>query len=654
VTTEESTATSAGGRRPAGRSRARARRPRRRGRLVLLVVVVLLVAGLVVLGLLARSLVSAKHEARAAQADLTAAKAALSAHHVPQARAYVRQARAHVDNAHSDADGVGGDVWSAVPVAGGAVADERHLIDALDETTSVAQLGVKIYPIVSGSSAKLVHGQRVNIPMLKTVAATTTTIGEHIDRAISDLDQVQGTTPIVGHTVADAKATALGYLAPLQVTYQKNAGIIESLPTLVGADRPMNYVLAMLNPAEMRYSGGATLSFTTMRFDKGVATFGTSQNVDDIVANGDRQVWTPVKGNIFHHNPALRVTAATYSPWWTVSGEELLRGYTKAFPGTRYDGVIGIDLQGLASLFQITGPINLPSFGQITASNLTQTLGGSYGNFDSVAQRHQLNAELVPAFRQKFFEGGKISDKVRSLGLSAQGRHFITYFRDRAIRRQFAAVGLSGDLSRTHYDYVGVFSQNLNGSKTDYWQHRALTSHVVLHANGSAQVHLHVAVTNGAPAYAGPGLDPKTGYDTRYLGARIGVFMPRKATFHQALVNGKAYGAVLHRPKVSTVLNRKYVEGTMMLNSGQTATMDVTYSAAQAADVQSSTAMTYHLDIDPQDLVNPETLRLTVRWPAGYHPVGALPAGWSQTPGGARYSGTVALRGSWAIPLSKG
>ncbi|HEY3528331.1 MAG TPA: DUF4012 domain-containing protein [Nocardioides sp.] len=659
MTTDESTSAapsedSGSGRHP-GMVRVKVRRRRRRRRRLIVVGVLLVVVlVLVALALMARTLVSAKHEAQAAQQDLTSAKAALSADHFGQARAYVKEARAHVDQARSDSGGLSGDVWSVIPVAGGAVDDERYLVDALDQTTSVAELGVQIYPIVSGRSAELMHGQRIDLKLLQDVADRTSAIGPHIDQALADLDQVKGSTPIVGTSVKNAKATALSYLAPLQETYRDNAPIISSLPALVGADGPRTYLLAMLNPAEQRYSGGGALSFTTLRFRDGVASFGASVNVDDILARGDQQVWAPVVGNTFHRQPALRVTSATFSPWWSVSGEELIRGYQKAFPGTRYDGVIGIDLQGLASLFRITGPIDLPSFGQITADNLVQTLGGSYGNFDSVEQRHRLNDELVPAFRQKLFEGGKMSEKVKSLAASAKGRHFVTYFRGPLIRHRFARVGLSGDLSPTFYDYIGVFSQNLNGSKTDYWQHRTVDSTVHLKDDGSARVHLHITVRNEAPPYTLPVPDPKAGYTTRYLLTRIGVFMPRNATFGDAEVNGKTYGAKLHLPTVTGVRNRKYVEGTMMLNSGQSSTMDVTYAVKNAAEVVSPSSLIYHLDVDPQDLVVPENLRVHVVWPTGFHAGGDLPDGWKATATGATYTGVVADKASWAIPLAKG
>jgi hypothetical protein len=637
------------------RVKVRVRRSRRRRRR-LVVLLVLLVAVLVVvaLGLMARSLVSARHEALAAQHDLTVAKDAVAHDQIGTATSYVAQARRHVDQAHSDVHGLGADVWSKIPLASQAVDDERNLIDALDETTSVAEIGVKIYPIVSGHSAALVRGQRIDMKLLQEVVDRTGAIGGHIDQALIYLDRVKGSSPIVGGSVSRAKTTALNYLTPLQATYQKNEPIIRSLPTLVGAKGPRTYLLAMLNPAEQRYSGGGALSFTSMRFDNGVATFGQSVNVDDILARGDAQSWTPVSGNLFHRSPPLRVTSSTFSPWWSVSGEELLRGYRKAFPGPAFSGMIAIDLQGLAGLFGVTGPVDLPSFGEITAGNLVHTLAGSYGDFDSTEQRRRLNAELVPALRQQFFEGGQMSDKIKSLVASAKGRHFVVYFRNRAVQSRFARAGLSGDLSRTPYDYLGVFSQNVNGSKTDYWQHRKVASTVRLRPDGSARVRLHVAVTNQSPAYVLPVPDPRTGYTTRYLGTRIGVFMPRHTTFGTARLDDEPVEPTVHLPTVAGVRNRKYVEGQFLLDSGQTGTYDVTYRTQHAAEVVDAHSMTYRLDVDPQDLVSPELLHVNVTWPDGYHPGGELPSGWTSTTHGATFQGAVTTQVAWEIPLSRG
>jgi hypothetical protein len=615
-------------------------------------VVVVLLAG-VALALLARPLLEAKREARAAQSDLTSAKNALQADRFGQARDYIRRARAHVDRAQRDAGGLGGDVWSKVPLAGTAVDDERHLVDALDQATSVAELGVQIYPIVSGHSAELVRGQRIDLDLLQEVADRTSAIGPHLDRAIGDLDQVSGSTPFVGGSVEDAKRTALDYLMPLQKTYDTNEPLLQALPGLVGADGPRTYLLAMLNPAELRYSGGGTLSFTTMTFDHGLASFGTSVNVDDILAHGQTQRWQPVAGNPFHRRPEARVTGATFSPWWSVSGEELLRGYRKAFPGRPFDGMIGIDLQGLADLFRLTGPLEMPSFGTISADNIVHTLAGSYGHFDSIEQRHRLNAELVPAFRQQFFEGGQMQEKVKSLAQSARGRHFVVYFRNREVERSFARAGLTGDLSTTQFDYLGVFSQNLNGSKTDYWQDRDVTSTIRLRADGSAQAHVHVLVKNDSPPYTLPEPDPRIGYTTRYLGTLVAIFLPRESNVAATLVNGRPETLKVHVPRVRTVTNRSYVQRSFLLDAGQSATLDARFHVDRAADVLDSRSMTYRLDVDPQDTVQPQVFHIRVVWPAGFSPTGALPDGWKATRDGASFDGPITTTQAWAIPITR-
>jgi hypothetical protein len=631
----------------------RGRRRMSRGRLFALVLLLLVVVA-VVLVLLARPLLTARREAKLAQADLTAAKAALSAKDLPTARADVRSARAHVDKAGASANGIGGDVWSVVPVAGGAVHDARHLIDALSETTSVAEMGVQLYPMVSGDSSSLVRGQRIDLKVLGQVVNDTATLGQHLDQALADLDQVHGSTPVVGDAALNAKNTALGYLDPVKQSYAKAGPLVQSLPSLVGADGPRTYLLAMLNPAELRYSGGGALSFTTIRFDQGQASFGRTLNVDDINGHGYYQNWKAVPGNIFHKGGPLRVVNATFSPWWSVSGEELLRGYSKVFPQQHVDGVIAVDLQALANIFTITGPVDLPHFGTITGDNLVQTLAGSYGDFASIDVRHQLNAELVPAFRQRFFEGGRMSDKLKALVDSADGRHFFTYFRNPHVQNHFAKVGLSGDLSPTPRDYIGVFTQNLNGSKTDYWQHRSITSQVKLNADGSAKVHLHVVVDNQAPPYALPVPDPKIGYTTRYLKAFLGVFLPNKAHPTGVTLNGAPYQPVIHLPHVAGVHNRRYFQSTMMLNSGESSTLDLSYTVPRAAEADANGVLTYGLDVDPQDTVVPETLKVTATWPSGYHPT-SLPTGWKDLGNGSAVLDTaVATELSYDIPLARG
>ena len=52
--------------------------------------------------------------------------------------------------------------------------------------------------------------------------------------AMADVDEVQGSTPIVGGAVSRAKDSALGYLQPVQDSYAKAGPLVASLPSIVG------------------------------------------------------------------------------------------------------------------------------------------------------------------------------------------------------------------------------------------------------------------------------------------------------------------------------------------------------------------------------------------------------------------------------------
>jgi hypothetical protein len=631
------------------------RRGRRwsRRRILLLVVLLLVLVG-VALVLMLRPLLTAKQDAKRAQSELTSAKAALSANDYAGAKADIVSARGNVDSADHALHGFSAGFWASVPVFGGAVDDARRLVDALSQTTRVAQIGADVYPMVSGDQAQLVQGENIDLTVLAKVVSQTGTIGRHLDRAVSDLRQVSGSTPLLGGPVSRARDSALGQLLPVQDSYNQTWPLLKSLPAIVGAHGNRSYLLAMLNPAELRYSGGGALTFTTVNFINGQVSFGGSVNVDDLLTHGTFQKWRPVRGNTFPPPGPQRVTSSTFSPWWSVSGEELLRGFHQVYP-QHLDGVIAVDLQALANLFAVTGPVDLgvPGVPPVTSQNLVALLANSYSRYPTL-KRHAINMALIPAFRQKFFEAGQITKKASALLDSAKSRNFFTYFRDPAVEKQFAKVGLTGNLATGRHDYIGVFTQNTNGSKVDYWQHRTVTSKVQLHADGSATVHLRVKVKNQAPPYALGGPDPQFGYNTRYLGASLGVFLPVHAhVVGQARMNAKSFVPQLLTPTVRGVVNRPYFAHHMLIPWSHARVLRVTYRVPNAATRSSDGGLVYRFAADPQDTVVPEKLNVQVTWPAGYA-AQSLPAGWSSlTAQSAPFHAPLTASQSVQIPLSQ-
>jgi hypothetical protein len=612
---------------------------------------------LVGLALLARPMMDVKPQADAARDELGMAQDAIKADDIDAARAHVAAARVHVDDASSRVNGFGGDVWRWVPVAGGAVNDARHLVGALDQATSVAEIGTEVYPKVMQSDS-LVLNSTVDLAQVEDILTSLNQAGLHLRAAADDLAAVKGNTPIVGQQVRDARDEAMAKIEPLRTTYDEAEPVLDALPDVLGADGDRHYIVAIMNPAELRYSGGATLTLVPLTLADGKVEFGDTVTNEDVVADTDGKIkWPKVKGNPFHTPGKTRLMNATFSPNWSQSGEELLRAWQVRF-GQKCDGVITVDLQALARLMNLTGPVEAEGVGQLDSGNLVKVLAGSYDYYDTEEERKAINAAVVPAFREKLFEGGHFADKFETLANAAKGRHFALYFRDPRLQDAFEKRGLAGDLSGTDHDYLGVFTQNINSSKADYWQARRVESDVKLAADGSAQVHLTVTIDNNSPVFTppwtdnqpeDPAKDPHWGYYTRWAGNAVAVFLPKGAT-----VEGEpTMRGIPFRPIIRSVMDRPYFYRKVTLEPNSKAVLDVTYTVPHAATVDGD-AMTYRLDLDPQSMVGPEAVEVTLHLPEGYG-LSSPPLGWKIADGRTLSYDTAGMDDSprWSIAMTK-
>lgn len=583
--------------------------------------VILVVAALAVLAIPMRTVPG---NAQAAKDDLTGAKTALEAGDLARARELVANARKQVDAAQGGVGGFGGAVWSLIPLLGTPVSDARDLVQALDDATSVAEIGVDLYPSVAGEQATLFQDKQIDQATLARVVAGAHEAEKHLASAMAALDDVSGSTPFVGDTIAARRDEAAEVVDPLAATFDDLSPILDRLPSVFGFDGKRSYLIAMLNPAELRYSGGAPLTFAPLTFDQGKAVVGDSLGVsDDPRLQAVPVRWRGVHRNQFHHPGADRLTNATFAPSWSVSGEELLRAWQSA-RHEDHDGVIAIDVVGLARLVGAVGGINVPGYGELTEANLAKTLVGSYDEYypDPSAQ-DRLNSAVIPAFENTFLSGGEYVKKAQALGDAAAERHFALYFRDREVQDSIAASGLDGDLTEPEGDYVGAFTQNTNGSKVDFYQRRSLSLDVTLSADGSAQDRLEVDVDNDTPPYAVPGVDPKTWYFTRWAGLALGVFVPRDAQLERSSLLGEP--AELHLRKF---YSHAFVAPKMLLSPSSTGRFEMRYHVDDAATIDENGELTYRLAFDPQGTVLSQSVAVEVHLPEGYTAT-SLPAGWS-------------------------
>lgn len=597
-------------------------RRRSRGTIAALVVLGLLVVG-ALLVVCALPFLGVRDDGNSARANLSAALDALRDGDLPAATARVEAARTDVTSAQAAATGFRADVLGFLPVSGGAVDDVRHLLVALDQSVAVAEAGIELYPQVLGEDAALIRDGAVDLTALAGVTETADVVAEYLATAHANLDQIGGGTPVVGSTIADARDTALEQVVSLESTLQGFRPLLDAMPSVLGADEPRSYLVAVLNPSELRPSGGATLSMGQMSIDQGLITFGDEGATTDFTDMNEPISWEAVPGNPFHQIPALPLVNATMNPNWTTSAEELLRAW-EVTDGSRPDGLIAMDVQAVAELFKITGPIPVEGYGNLTAGNFVQKVVGNYDAFRNDAQRKAVNEAVIPALRVKLLDGGKFVQKAQTLVAQAEGRHVVAYFRDPAVQELVAGLGLAGDLSTTTQDYLGVFTQNTNASKVDFWQRRTVASDVTLNADGSADVVTTVVIANDTPPFARDGRDLETGYYTRWSKPVYTQAMPIGAVVQGMTINGVeippwAPGSTVANYETNYVdRDRVFVRSVMTIEPTATSTVVLRYRVPQAAVPTEDGGLRYVLDIDPQGTVIPVTYTVLLHLPDGF------------------------------------
>lgn len=579
----------------------------------------LLVIGL---ALLAIPFLKAPGNAQGAKVDLQAAKDSLTVGDYDSAAASVASARRHADQVQDAVQGIGGDIWSVLPVVGGSVSDVRRLGNALDRLTSVAETAIDVWPQVNGDRATLISDGKVDLPTLERLSTALGEVSDDLGTAESELREVSDERPVAGTRLAAVRDEALGLVTPLGDGVDALAPVVDVLPGMLGSNNERKYVIAMLNPSELRYSGGAVLALSVLTTEDG------RFEVSDTFDTGESRAffrpfyWLKVKGNPFHRG-RQSVQTSTYAPNWPVSGNELLNAFRslRNRPGA---GVIAVDSVALARMLEFTGPITVPGYPTLTPDNFVFETIGNYDAYPDPVVRKRLNRALAPAFTKALLAPRNVVDKLTAVYELAQARHFAVYFREPAPQAAFADLGLAGDLSDTENDYVAVFSQNTNISKADYWQRRTVRNEVDLNRDGSASVKLRITVYNDSPPPA-PGAYDQRGqsYTTRWNGMSLAAFLPMGAKLNAARLDGNT---VPFTPR--QYYGRPFVRRTITFPPQRTRTYELRYDVPAAAVDDGEGGLTYRLDLTPQGMVIPEAVEVRVKWPKGYV-ISDLPDGWT-------------------------
>ena len=565
-------------------------------------------------------------DAQAAQDDLNAAVRALQDGESEAGFARIETARGHVDGVTAATTSLGAKVWSWVPLAGSGVRDVRELGQALDQMTSALEIGAEVFPEVSGDDARLMGDQRIDLEVLGTVLASLEDIEGHLVTARAHLEDVKGSNLVVGDQTGAARDKAMGYVRPATDGLERMGPLLDELPNLLGKDGDKRYVIAMMNPSEMKYAGGSMLSFAPADVRDGQIELGEALDNSTGDSFLSREVpWDRLEDNPFAAEEDQRIIHANSAPAWPVAGEETMRAWEALFPEEQLDGMIAVDVLAMQSLMRVTGGFEVEGLGRVTADNVVRLTVGDYGKYqrDEQAQRKELNRQLVPSFADQLFSSNDLVGTVRAMTEAVNSRNLVFTFRDADAAAAAAKLRFDGDLSDTDHDYLGFFTQSRYGTKADYWQQKTVEHLVMLREDGSARVRSELSIANMGAVQEEWDLSAYTDPD---LALAYGAFLPKGAGFRGQQAMRDDGGRHTFRAGQREFRERTFTTRNAQISSGKRSTMRLTYWVPSAASM-SGEEMTYRLAIDNHPTVRPERVVVTVQWPEGYE-AGSLPEGW--------------------------
>lgn len=254
------------------------------------------------------------------------------------------------------------------------------------------------------------------------------------------------------------------------------ADALTAARTFLGGAGARTVLVAMQNNAEMR-DQGMVLSYAVARFSEGRLTFDRTGNIGDLQLTGPVPDVVPAGTNeVFGFiRPTELWQSVNATADFALSGKTMVSMYRQA-TGQLLDGVIAIDVPGLAALLRAVGPVQVAGIAQpLTADNVSRILlhdlyeGLAVG--DPQAPRRERLADVVRAVIEKLTIGTRDTIGLgRELGEAAAGGHLRLWSSVPEEERVFERTGLGGGPATTMANRTFHLAvQNRTSAKLDYY-----------------------------------------------------------------------------------------------------------------------------------------------------------------------------------------
>jgi Protein of unknown function (DUF4012) len=558
-------------------------------------------------------LIQAAHDmefsAQAVRADLDQVNSALLRGNTAEAEQAVQAASTDLRSAQVVAYRPAVRLAGRLPGLSEPVDDLDRLIGAAHRVVRAAERAVMVYSQLASESPTILHDRHFDLELLARATGEVNALYGDITAAREELLAVRG-TPLEPR-VERAKAASLRQLDALESKARPVVRTLNVLPSVLGSDRPRTYLVVLTNPAELRPSGGTPTAVLRVTANRGAITLQPDMAATKDLRNS-RARWRAVPDDPWQDGSApFDFFKANSSPHFPTSGEELLRAY-QAKTKRHADGVICIDPFAARAVLKVTGSLAVPGYKQVTPGNVARlTMYDAFKRWPEATVRNRYNQALTDALLRQFLDGRLLLAKAKALVSEASQRHIQMYARDPHLQAAVTEGGLDGGLAPAEHDYVGVYTQNTNASRVDYFQTRSIRQEVQLLTDGSALVTRTIRVAN--PTSAGMRRTAARGGSlSRYSMPIVAAYLPPTATLLSVYVDGRRSSSGMEREEAG----RRLVGVDARLGPGDSVTVGVVYKVRTGAEATID-GLRYEFVADPQPMSRPPRLEIQVTAPTG-------------------------------------
>lgn len=357
--------------------------------------------------------------------------------------------------------------------AGSQTVDQAHLLLNAPHATPVERVGV--------------------IRRLATTIAT-------LDRQTSHVSLGPGNALLP--VLAAKRATFASDLAKLRTGLARGTGATAALTDLLTG--PRTYLVLASNNAEMRDGSGMFLEAGTVTANQGTLTFSsftpTSQLYNPnptVPLTGDLQrLWAQFQPNQEWRSLAL---SPQFSPNAALAGQ-----MWQSQMGQKVDGVLSVDIRGLRSILEATGPVS-GGGATVDAGNVEQTLLkdqyiGQSSSSDYGARQDLLGGLAGAVLGAVQQPGVPIGRLVTDLARAGGGRHLLLWSADPGIEADWTAANVNGNVSG---DGMLLGLNNTGGNKLDPYE-QISAQLTTVRAGSDTRVSVVCSITNRPAAGLSP------------------------------------------------------------------------------------------------------------------------------------------------------